>query len=243
MSLIDVHENSQPSSNWRQARTEFIEIATEKQRRKARQKLQTYKPYPKQAEFHQAGAIHRERLFLAGNQLGKTVAGAAEMAMHLTGQYPGQWNGRRFDHPISALAGSESAELTRQGVQRLLVGPPADEDQWGTGYIPGAAISGYTRRRSVPDAIDTIVVRHKSGGNSTLGLKAYEQGRGKWQADTVHVVWFDEEPPLDIYTEGLTRTNATGGLVYLTLTPLLGMSDVVMLFLGEQNSSSASGGR
>jgi hypothetical protein len=34
------------------------------------------------------------------------------------------------------------------------------------------------------------------------------------------VVWFDEEPPMDIYMEGLTRTNATGGMVYLTFTPL-----------------------
>jgi phage terminase large subunit-like protein len=45
------------------------------------------------------------------------------------------------------------------------------------------------------------------------------------------LVWFDEEPPQDIYTEGLTRTNATGGIVWLTLTPLLGMSSLVQSFL------------
>ena len=42
-----------------------------------------------------------------------------------------------------------------------------------------------------------------------------------------------QEPPLDIYMEGLTRTNATGGIAILTFTPLLGMSEVVMLFLTE----------
>jgi phage terminase large subunit-like protein len=47
------------------------------------------------------------------------------------------------------------------------------------------------------------------------------------------VVWFDEEPPMDIYMEGLTRTNATGGMVYLTFTPLLGMSDVVHMFIQD----------
>jgi phage terminase large subunit-like protein len=49
-------------------------------------------------------------------------------------------------------------------------------------------------------------------------------------------VWFDEEPPLDIYIEGLTRTNATGGMAYLTFTPLLGMSEVVSLFLREESN-------
>ena len=47
-----------------------------------------------QREFHEAGAVHRERLFMAGNQLGKTVAGSFEWAMHLTGDYPDWWNGR-----------------------------------------------------------------------------------------------------------------------------------------------------
>jgi len=81
-----------------------------------------------------------------------------------------------------------------------------------------------------------------SGGTSTLLFKAYEQGRAKWQGDTLHGVWFDEEPPLDIYVEGLTRTNATNGIVMLTFTPLKGMSDVVQMFLGAeaQHSSSAA---
>lgn len=69
----------------------------------------------------------------------------------------------------------------------------------------------------VADAVDSVLVRHKSGDNSTLGFKSYDQGREKWQGETLDVVWFDEEPPMDIYMEGLTRTNATGGMVYLTL--------------------------
>jgi len=73
-------------------------------------------------------------------------------------------------------------------------------------------------------------VKHVSGGNSSIQLQPYEQGRTKWQADTIDGIWFDEEPPEDIYTEGLTRTNTTLGPVYTTLTPLLGMSSVVMRF-------------
>ena len=172
---------------------------------------------------------------MAGNQLGKTLGGAAEMAMHLTGEYPAWWQGHRFTKAITALAGSESYELTRDGVQRLLIGPPANEEDWGTGYIPQRAIQDRTRRMGVSNALDSVTVKHVSGGASTLLFKAYEQGRGKWQANTVDYVWFDEEPPSDVYFEGITRTNATGGMIMLTFTPLKGMSDVVGRYLLEEN--------
>lgn len=204
-------------------------------RRKRTNILSAYKPYPKQKEFHAAGAKFRERLFMAGNQLGKTLGGAAEMTYHLTGKYPEDWEGHRFDKAIIALAGSESYELTRDGVQRLLVGPPMNEEEWGTGYIPKNDIVSYTRRSGVSGALDSITVRHISGGASTLLFKAYEQGRGKWQANTVHYVWFDEEPPEDVYFEGITRTNATGGLIAVTFTPLKGMSSVVARYILEHS--------
>ncbi|MCY1333091.1 Terminase-like family protein [compost metagenome] len=164
-------------------------------RRQNTNRLLYYRPYAKQTAFHEAGATFRERLFMAGNQLGKTLAGAAEAAMHLTGDYPSWWAGRRFERPITMIGGSESHELTRDGVQRLLVGPPMSEEDWGTGYIPKSNISGWTRRSSASGALDSVMVRHASGGTSTLLLKAYEQGRAKWQANTVDYVWFDEEPP------------------------------------------------
>ena len=41
-----------------------------------------------------------------------------------------------------------------------------------------------------------MIVKHSSGGNSTLGFKSYDQGRTKWQGETLDFVWFDEEPPL-----------------------------------------------
>jgi len=40
---------------------------------------------------------------------------------------------------------------------------------------------------------------------------------------------------MDIYTEALTRTNIGGGPVWITFTPLLGMSDVVRRFLQEKS--------
>ena len=215
----------------------IVKLEAEKQRRLRTNRLKHYKPYPKQKEFHALKV--RERLFVAGNQLGKTLAGAAETSMHLTGEYPDWWEGRRFDKPGIVIAGSESAELTRDGVQRLLVGPPDREEEWGTGFIPQRCIKDRTRRMGVSNALDTVTVKHVSGGYSTLYLKSYDQGRSKWQANTVDFVWFDEEPPEDVYFEGITRTNATKGSVMVTFTPLKGMSSVVARFFLEESPDRA----
>lgn len=192
-----------------------------------------YRPYPKQKQFHDIGRDKRERLFMAGNQIGKTFAGAMEVSYHATGNYPVWWKGRRFDHPVIIMVGSETAELTRDGAQRLLLGPPSDEKMWGTGTIPKANIMDWNRRMGVSDAIDTISVKHRSGGQSTILFKSYDQGRKKWQANTVHCVWFDEEPPYDVYSEGLTRITRTRGICFVTFTPLLGRSSVVKRYTDE----------
>lgn len=172
---------------------------------------------------------------MAGNQLGKTVAGSFEWAMHLTGRYPDWWEGRRFDQAVRLWAAGETRVSTRDTIQKLLIGEPEKEEEWGTGAIPGDDLLDTYRAMGVANALDSVTVRHVSGGVSTCLFKAYEQGRGKWQGDTLQGVWFDEEPPLDIYTEGMTRTNATQGAVMLTFTPLKGMSDVVSMYLSDSD--------
>lgn len=139
---------------------EQVTLLAELQRRRSTNRLKQYKPYAKQLEYH--AKLERECLFMAGNQLGKTLAGAAEDAIHLTGQYPDWWTGHRFTRPIVMIAGSESYELTRDGLQRLLIGPPAAEDEWGTGMIPKSSILGYTRRAGVSAALDTVSIAHVS---------------------------------------------------------------------------------
>ena len=218
------------------------QLEREAKRRRDTNRLRHYAPYGKQGEFHAAGAIHHERLFMAGNQLGKTWAGGFETAMHLTGRYPDWWKGATFDKPPIVWASGVTGESTRDNPQRVLIGDPPREDAWGTGTVPKECIIDHGRAMGVPNLLDNVIVRHGGGGDvqageSLLYFKAYEKGREKWQGPTVDVVWFDEEPPLDIYTEGLTRTNRgqRSQFVYITFTPLLGMSEVVSLFLlGEQ---------
>ena len=153
--------------------------------------------------------------------------------MHLTGLYPDWWQGRRFGHPISMWAAGVTNEATRDNVQRMLAG---DSEEWGTGTIPHTEIAKVVPGRGIPGLLDHLLIRHKSGGTSRLQFKAYEQGYQKWQGPTLHVVWFDEEPPQDIYSEGLSRTNATDGMVFLTFTPLEGMTEVVSHFYPEPDT-------
>ncbi len=209
------------------------------ERELAGRKLECYDPYPKQRAFHLAGATHSERLFMAGNQLGKTIAGGAEWAIHATGRYPDWWDGAEFKKAPILWAGSVTGESTRDNPQRILVGPPPTESLWGTGFLPRDSIKGRDRAMGVPNLLDNVQVRHGGGGDLQAGtaiiaFKAYEKGREKWQGPTVDGVWWDEEPPMDIYTEGLTRTNngQLGQFGMITFTPLLGMSEVVMLFQG-----------
>ena len=210
-------------------------LELEKTRRQSINRLAHFRPYSKQLEFYTAGATNRERLLMAANQVGKTFCGAFETAMHLTGRYPDWWPGRRYDRPVRWWAGSDTNETTRDTVQTNLVGPPADQSAWGTGSIPAECIVGTSRRMGVANALDTVQVKHVSGGVSTLGFKSYDQGRQKWQGSVRDGIWLDEEPPLDIYTEALTRTNTIeDGMIYLTFTPLLGMSDVVHMFLDTE---------
>jgi phage terminase large subunit-like protein len=224
-------------------KVELAQLLEEQARRKSRNKLLRYQPYTKQASFHAAGATNRERLFMAGNQLGKTLAGGAEWAMHLTGRYPDWWEGKVFPKPVAMWAAGLTGESTRDTVQKMLVGQPERKDAWGTGMIPGDAFAETYLARGIPNALDSIVVKHGGGGDvqagrSILGFKSYEKGREKWQGPTLDGVWFDEEPPPDIYSEGLTRTNATGGITMITFTPLLGMSEVVLMFLTADEVNS-----
>jgi phage terminase large subunit-like protein len=193
-----------------------------------------YKPYPKQIEFHNLGATTRQRCLMAGNQLGKTYAAGCETAMHLTGLYPDWWQGKRFNRGTRGWAGSKNAEVARDGAQRILLGPT---NALGTGTIPADRIVSKKAARGVPDAIESVVIKHTSGENSLLVFKGYQDGREAWQAETLDFVWFDEEPPEDIYSEGLTRTNNTRGVVYLTFTPLLGMTFVVLRFWNRESGT------
>jgi phage terminase large subunit-like protein len=209
-------------------------LLAEIERRLGERKLELYEAYPKQREFHEAGATYRERLLSAGNRLGKTYSAGAETAYHLTGRYPSWWRGRQFHKGVMWGAASQTGLLTRDGLQRILFGWPAHP--LGTGLIPKDAIKETISSKFGPAHLFEMVrVRHGGGGDvqgdeSLLYQRSYDQGRARIQAMELHGFWLDEEPDNDYYMEALTRTNLSLGPVYLTFTPLKGMSDVVKRF-------------
>jgi phage terminase large subunit-like protein len=170
---------------------------------------------------------------MAGNRCGKTYCGSMEMAMHLTGVYPKAWKGKVFNTPIDAWAASVSIEATRDILQSSYLG---DDDI--AGCIPKNCIEHITYRRGVSGAIDTIYIKHISGGISTLGFKSYDQGREKFQGTSKDLIHLDEEPDIGIYEECLLRTLDTGGLIMLTMTPLKGLSEICQHFMQDTENKN-----
>src|SRR5262249_2673694 len=207
-------------------------LETEKTRRLTEDRLRYYKPYPRQSEVHAAGRTDRERLLIAANQVGKTYAAAMELAAHATGQCPSFWCGYRFDRAIRAWAAGETAEVVRATIQLLLLG---ESGQHGTGCIPKSALLEVVPARGTAELADMIRVRHVSGDVSTISLKAYSQGRERFQGATIDYLWLDEEPDAAIFSESLSRTNIGRGPSVLIFTPLKGMSTVVKRYLLDKS--------
>jgi hypothetical protein len=107
--------------------------------------------YQKHLEFFQAGAQYKERLFMAANRVGKTVAGAFEATCHLTGRYPSWWQGKRFEGATDGWACGTNSQTTRDVVQGVLLGKSA-----GQGMIPTEAIVHMVAGRGIAGSIETI---------------------------------------------------------------------------------------
>ena len=208
-----------------------LQIAKELQFRKDHNRLKYYRPYEYQEKYH--NAIASQKLLMAGNRIGKSFSGAMEMAYHLTGLYPKWWQGRRWDRPIRAWAGGSSNETTRDICQKELFGQPDDPHAKGTGAIPLHLIGETTRKPGVPHAHNSGMVKHVSGGWSRIGFKAYEMGKEKWMGESLDVIWLDEEPPGDIYSQAVTRTADKAGMVYMTFTPESGMTQTIAQFMED----------
>lgn len=181
---------------------------------------------PKHKAFFDATLDHPEVYFSASNRTGKTCAGSYMTVCHLTGEYPDWWQGRRFDAPVNGMALGDTNVTVRNILQTELLG----NQGYGTGMIPAEAILNTTAKSGVSGAVETVKVKHKSGGVSTLGFYSYEQGRKFFQGTKMDFIFMDELPPEEIYAEAYMRTMTTGGSVYITATPLDGLTPLVLNF-------------
>lgn len=199
-----------------------------------------HEKYPKHMQFFKAGAIHRERLFMAANRVGKSVCGGYETSCHATGIYPDWWEGKVFDKPTDIWVSGDTGQTTRDIIQDVLCGYPSAA--LGTGMLPGHLITQVRRRQGIPDAFDTVRVKHVSGGESIIGFKSYDQGRRSFQGTGKDFIWLDEECPQDVYNECLLRTMTTDGLIVVTFTPLTGMTAFIQDFLKDAHREAEAAG-
>ena len=165
-----------------------------------------YKAQDHQIPFHSSTKVGR--LFLGGNRAGKTVAGAAEMVMWLTGMHP--YQELKFKPPIRARAIAVDFE---NGVKKIVQPEIAK-------WIPPSQLKNGSWEDSYEKSSRTLTLENKS----TLEFMSYDQDKDKFAGTSRHLVWFDEEPPEGIYNENLLRLADVGGHWMMTMTPLIDMS-------------------
>ena len=201
-------------------------------------KLQLYSPYPYQRRFHEMkdpqGKVAKARCLMAANQIGKTLCGGAEAAIHATGLYPDWWDGPRFAFPPHLVCSGVNSYRTRDLIQKELLGTANKdaEDDLGTGWIPKHCLIDTDRKPGIPGAVEKIHVRHARGRCEIL-LLGYEDGAAKVMGERIDYGWMDEEPPPEIWSQYVRGTIATGGYLALTFTPEEGMTQVVFRFKND----------
>lgn len=200
--------------------------------------------YSAQKKFFEAGArgVH-QRLIHSGNQRGKSTCCAAEVVWHAAGRYPSWWVGHRFKKPPLIWVVTESVIVSRETVQKILLG-----SNFGEGLIPLEAIAKKPIMvAGGMNAVDVLFVHHVDAegnpdGVTQIVFKSYEQRREKLQGATVDLIWCDEQPPEDVYSELLARTSASdegrGGHVMVSFTPVgkSGAAGVTYKYLSEYSA-------
>ncbi len=192
----------------------IAEIDGELKKRRETNMLNFYnvgrKKHKKQLAFHKCKK--RNRWVFGGNRSGKTECGAVECLWILRGIHPYRKNRRdAFGWCVSL-----SQQVQRDVAQAKILY-----------YLPKSWIADIVMlsgRRDNPAAgiVDQIKIKNVFGGISTLGFKSCDQGREKFQGSSLDFVWFDEEPPRDVYEECVMRVMDRRGDIFGTMTPLKG---------------------
>jgi phage terminase large subunit-like protein len=195
--------------------------------------LKYFRPFEHQRAFFNTTTDRRG--ILAANRIGKTVSTCYETAYHLTGAYPDWWTGHRFDKPITVMVAGEGWSQVALVLQQELLGTPDVKlrDQLGTGAIPRDAIIIDTMRGDGANCIG-VEIKHATGGKSYLLFANYTQEVRQLQGFKLNLAVFDEQPPDDFFSEIVTRTATTQGMVLCSFTPLKGLNGLVSKFWNKE---------
>lgn len=179
----------------------------------------------KQLDFHKCQK--RNRWVFGGNRSGKTECGAVETVWLARGIHPYRQNRKNVFGWVVSVSYEVQRDVAQSKILHYL-NPTWIEDivmHQGSKGSPSAGI------------IDTIVVKNVFGGLSKIGFKSADQGREKFQGASCDFIWFDEEPPQDIYEECKMRVLDKKGDIFGTMTPLKGLTWVYEeIFLNKRGN-------
>ncbi len=208
------------------ARIKRLDRAIESYR--VKNKLEFYNKdlvHEKQMAFHRC--LKRNRWVFGGNRSGKTECGAVEAVWLSRGIHPFRKNKANVEGWVVSVSREVQRDVAQRKILQYL------NPDWISDIV---MVSG---KSSNPEGgvIDYISVKNVFNGISRITFKSCEMGREKFQGASLDFVWFDEEPPEDIYDECLMRVLDKKGDVFGTMTPLKGMTFVYdRIYLNSGNS-------
>ncbi len=207
----------------------ILEIEREQQRRIANDFLAEYnsgeKKHLKQLAFHKCKK--KNRWVFGGNRSGKTECGAVETVYMARGIHPYRENRKNTFGWVVSVSTQVQRDVAQAKVLHYL------KPSWI------ADITMLSGKKESPEygVIDQIMVKNVFGGISVIGFKSCDQGREKFQGSSLDYVWFDEEPPRDVYEECRMRVIDKNGDIFGTMTPLKGLTFVYEeIYLNSANS-------
>ena len=167
--------------------------------------------HKKQMIFHKCDK--KNRWVFGGNRTGKTECGAVETVWLARGIHPFKQN-----KPISCWVVSLSRQVQRDVAQSKILYYLRKD------WIKQIVMTSGRSDSAEGGIIDFILVKNVFGSLSKIGFKSCDQGREKFQGASLDFVWFDEEPPYDIYQECRMRILDRKGMIFGTMTPLKGLT-------------------
>lgn len=204
-------------------------IESEQKRRREQDALARYntggKRHKKQIAFHRCKK--RNRWVFGGNRSGKTECGAAETVYLARGIHPY----RKNKPNVFGWVVSPTAQVQRDVAQKKVLHYLRPD------WIADIVMTSGRKDSPQTGVIDQIVVKNVFGGTSVIGFKSFDQGREKFQGSSLDFVWFDEEPPKEIYEECLMRVIDKRGDIFGTMTPLKGLTFLYEeIYLNRKNN-------
>ncbi len=181
--------------------------------------------HEKQMLFHKCQK--RNRWVFGGNRSGKTECGAVECIWLARGIHPFRKNKKCVNGWVVSVSRQVQREVAQSKILHYL----------NPDWIVDVCMMEGKKEGYENGIIDYIVIKNLSGLNSKIYFKSADQGREKFQGASLDFVWFDEEPPEDIYYECLMRVFDKKGDIFGTMTPLKGLTWVYNeIYLNDKNN-------